>query len=187
MSCILGLFWKKEEPKEDPESYKGAGMVFTDGKLILAGYQPLKSKPFISGFGGSKMDSDVDYFQTATRETLEELFDLRSVPDRLMSQIRSIFQTSKVYKTNGYVFLKYDFSELKLLIGIVNAFGLKSRLYDTMPKNLSELMLNRKIIGDEKTEITHLCLLPLVNHPIKLPFVDLNLLQDMTQLLSGSV
>jgi hypothetical protein len=180
MICLKRLFRKQE-----PSSYLGAGIVFTDGKLILTGYQPLKKKPFISGLGGSKQDGDVDYFHTAIRETIEELYDLE-VPDNLIAHIRGILKTHANYENAGYIFLKLNFTDLKILIGLVKAFGLNSRLYDTMPKTLSDLLLNRKIIGDGKTEITHLCLLPLVDHPIKLPFVDLNLLKDMSHIINGS-
>jgi hypothetical protein len=185
MSCILRIFWKQEKPKSD--TYVGAGIVFTDGKLILAGYQPLKKKPFISGLGGSKEENDTDYFHTAVRETLEELYDMDSIPDNLIAHIRGIFTKTHICESAGYIFLKMDFTDLKILIGLVKAFGLQSRLYDTMPKTLSELLLNRKIIGDKKTEITHLCLLPLVNHPLHLPFVDLNLMKDIGLLFTDSV
>ena len=184
MNCLKALFWKQEKPKW--ESYHGAGLVFTDDKLILAGYQPLKKKPFISGLGGSKQDGDVDYFHTAVRETLEELYDLEIIPDNLIAHIRGIFTKTAIHESNGYTFLKLDFTDLKIIIGLVKAFGLKSRVYDVMPKTLSELLLNRKIATGEKTEITHLCLLPLVNHPLHLPFVDLNLIKDMRKLVNGT-
>jgi hypothetical protein len=184
MNCLKHLFWKQEKPES--ESYHGAGLVFTDGKLILTGYQPLKKKPFISGLGGSKQDGDVDYFHTAVRETLEELYDLEIIPDNLIAHIRGIFTKTAIHESNGYIFLKMDFTDLKILIGLVKAFGLKSRLYDIMPKTISELLLNRKILHDEKTEITHLCLLPLVAHPLNLPFVDLNLIKDMHQLVNDT-
>lgn len=51
--------------------YNSAGIIFTDGKHVLAGYQKNR---FFSGIGGSKEPSETDPKFTAIREMLEELF-----------------------------------------------------------------------------------------------------------------
>ena len=51
-----------------------------------------------------------------------------------------------------------------------------SPLYDTFPKNISELIFNRK---DINSEITHLCLLPLKENLT----IDNNFMQDIHRYL----
>jgi hypothetical protein len=64
--------------KQTQFTCEAAGIVFTNGTHILAGYQPRKKNPHISGLGGSKQ-KDESYMQTAWRETLEELFELKDI------------------------------------------------------------------------------------------------------------
>ena len=61
---------------ENVENFRAAGSVFTDSKIILAGYQPRKKKPFISGIGGKREEGE-SYMDTAIRETVEELFEFK--------------------------------------------------------------------------------------------------------------
>jgi hypothetical protein len=55
---------KKQKQKETKDEYTACGVVFTDGRHILAGYQPNKKNPCISGIGGMKEKGET-HFDTA--------------------------------------------------------------------------------------------------------------------------
>jgi hypothetical protein len=55
----------------ETQPYESAGIIFTDNKHVLAGYQKNK---FFSGVGGKKEKTDRNSKFTAVREMLEELF-----------------------------------------------------------------------------------------------------------------
>jgi len=178
MNYLKNLFscFKSQKKNQD---FVAAGIVFTDGKLILAGYQPKKTYPYISGIGGLKKNNETPQ-ETAIRETLEEIFHIENVEEHILDLIKSIISSKTI--TNGtYVFFVYSFNDLEKLLNIVNNFGIKSPLYKQIPTTLSELMLNRDTAIE--SEISHLCLLPLVKHDNKLPLVDKNLIKDMKQIL----
>ena len=149
-------------------SYKAAGVVFTDGQLILAGYQPLKATPFISGIGGSK-DEGETYKETALREMVEELFET-SVPPALLAELKKCASHSprKVLRSHSYVRLVYTFEDLVDMLAVMKKH-IKSPLYATFPLTLMELLFQRRDKG--KSEISHLCLLPVVKHESGTPFV----------------
>lgn len=172
----------------DLTKYKAAGSVFTDGKLILAGYQPKKRKPFISGIGGGK-ESGETYADTAVRETLEELFEFKEIPEKLTKEIQSEVVPQRVVQSASYVMVVYDFSGLEQILKLVKKHNLNSPLYDFIPTTLMDLLFKRKLDMSStnlffKPEISHLALLPLVNHPRGTPFVDSYFIEDMPLLLS---
>ena len=61
-----------------------AGIMFTDGKLVLAGYN--SKHLFISGIGGKIKENETPIL-TAVRETVEELFELEEIPGRLLDRL----------------------------------------------------------------------------------------------------
>jgi len=138
-----------------------AGIFFTNGELVLCGYQSNKKIPNISGFGGKKEDNDKTLMHTAIRETLEELFNIK--PDiELIDNIILIFNTNKITRliiNNDYYLVIYSFDNLELLLQLLQKNNIHSNLYDKFPSNISELIFTRKI--DVNVEISHLCLLPL--------------------------
>jgi hypothetical protein len=174
--CLFSYFKKPERN----QGFTAAGVIFTDGKLMLAGYQPKKTHPFISGIGGSKKDYETPH-DTAIRETLEEIFNIETVQTQIIDFIKISITPSKTIKNGGYVCFVYSFNDLEKLLDIISKLGITSHLYNPMPQTLSELMLNRDTTIE--TEISHLCLLPLVKHDNKDPLVDINLIKDMSQIL----
>ena len=160
---------QKERCLQSFDNYTSAGIVFTDGKLILAGYQPYKM--YISGIGGSKKPHET-YTQTALREMLEELFEIDTIPGPLISDIVNTVKPQKVLQNKQYVMLVYTFTDLDRIFELLSKYELSSRAYDTIPTTLIELLFSRKF--REKNEISHLCLLPLVRSSI-----DKDLLEDM--------
>jgi NUDIX domain len=157
-------------------SYKAAGVVFTDGHLILAGYQPLKAAPFISGIGGSKEEGET-YKETALREMVEELFET-SVPPALLAELKTYVSHSprKVLRSATYVRLVYTFEDLVDMLAIMKKH-IKSPLYATFPLTLMDLLFHRRV--GAKAEISHLCLLPVVKHDTRDPLVVSYFVKEM--------
>jgi len=166
------------EGLSNSEGYKAAGSVFTDGKIILAGYQPRKRVPTISGIGGKKEDGET-YMKTAIRETLEELFEIE-VSAQLISELE-VIPPQKIVQNGSYIIAVYTFNDLENMLKFIKRKGLTSKLYDIMPSTLMELIFNRKLV--ENPEISHLALLPLVKHG-DAPLVDKYFIKDMPILMS---
>lgn len=171
----------------DLSKFKAAGSVFTDGKLILAGYQPRKRKPFISGIGGKKEEGET-YMDTAVRETLEELFEFKEIPEKLKEEIKSEVVPLRVVQSASYIMVVYDFDGLEQILRLIKKHNLNTPLYDFLPTTLMELLFKRKLdVSSEnlffKPEISHLALLPLVKHAKANPFVDSYFIDDMPLLL----
>lgn len=156
--------------------YNSAGSFFTDGNLVLCGYQLNKKIPNISGFGGKREDTDKTYIETAIRETLEELFDI--IPD---SEIIKLINMNLIHKKliiqDKYYMLVYTFDDLELILTILNQKEITSKLYDIFPINITDLIFKRKF--EIKSEISHLCLLPLKENII----INNDFIQDVHSLL----
>ena len=165
--------------KDLPCVFKAAGVVFTDGKLILAGYQPLKKTPFISGIGGSKEPGE-SYKETALREMVEELFEVPP-PAGLIAELKK-HKPNRVLHTGTYVRLVYTFEDLDAMLKLMKTYSLKSPLYDTFPETLMELLFERR--PKAKVEISHLCLLPVVKHDAGAPFVVSYFVKEMCDYLA---
>ena len=163
------------------DKYKAAGSVFTDGKIILAGYQPRKKKPFISGIGGKKEEGET-YKVTALRETVEELFEFETVPEKLIENLMTI-PPEKLIQNGSYIMMVYNFNDLDIMLKIISKYKLKSKLYDAAPLTLMDLIFKRKIDVSEKPEISHLALLPLVQHENSTPYVNAYFIEDMPILM----
>jgi hypothetical protein len=153
--------------------FEAAGVVFTDGRTILAGYQIHKENPYVSGIGG-KREAGETYMTTAIREMLEEIFDIPSRPE-LIEIIRNNTTPTRIIQTGTYIMVVYDFTTLDTILRLLS--NIKSPVYKKHPKNLNELIFKR--ISSPTAEISHLCLLPVIHHPKIFPFVDDNLLNDI--------
>lgn len=164
----------------DPDKFKAAGVAFTNGRHVLAGYQPHKKHPSISGIGGSKEDGE-SYMETALRECVEELFEPTSIPKSLLTKLAK-FAPQKVIQSGTYINAIYSFDDLEAMLKQMKRVGLTSPLYIAFPKNLQELIMNRipaASLGPEKAvEISHLALLPVVEHAAD-TFMDPYFMADM--------
>jgi hypothetical protein len=163
MNCICNLFKKKQPPP------KAAGLLFSDAIHVLAGWQPTKKIPIISGFGGS-LQSGEDWQTAAVRETLEELFDIESPPPELITQIKeTLFSSSSrqhVYISENYTYTTLYFSDLITILNLTSDSGIQSPIYPRgIPLTINDLIFNR--IFTPKSEVQQLILLP-VDHNIKL-------------------
>lgn len=129
-------------------SFEAAGCVFTDGKLILAGYQPRKRNPFISGIGGKK-EKEETYMQTAIRETIEELFEIYfedgKIPIECINKIIESVKPLNIIKNGSYIIVLYTFDELSHILKIIKKYKIDiSKMYSKYPENVIDLIFNRK-------------------------------------------
>lgn len=124
---------------------------------ILAAYQPNKKRPHISGFGGKRMNEET-FLQTALRETVEELFDVEVSQKLVRTLTQTVFPT-KVILRGSYICVIYTFDQLIDILQICKKF-LENSVYPVFPETLEELILKRQ--PRATSELSHLCLLPLV-------------------------
>ena len=156
--------------------FKGAGILFTNNNLFLCGYQPNKKVPIISGIGGKK-ELNETIIQTAMRETVEELFDIK-INLILIDEINKHLIYKKLLYSNNYYTLIYSFDDLEILLNILNKL-IKSDLYELFPLNISDLIFKRK--SKLISEISNLCLLPLEKDLL----IDSELIHDINSYLDN--
>jgi hypothetical protein len=155
MEWISSLF-KSKATSSTLTNFKAAGCVFTDGRYILAGYQPKRSEYNISGFGGSRLDNET-YMQTAIRETLEEFFEV-DPPRYLIDDIEQMLTPTATHINESYVLVQYTFEDLIKLLGYSKSACKHTDLYDVFPESLNDLIFNRN--HTPRSEVHQLCLLP---------------------------
>jgi hypothetical protein len=160
-------------------SYKAAGIVFKNSTHILAGYQPNKKQPCISGFGGMRKGSEM-YAETAWRETLEEMFGLETIPDTVLQRIYSELPSKCIMHTQGYIFIVYSFKDLEILLKLVRQLKLPQTIYATYPRTVNDLIFSR--LNRPSNEVGQLALLPLVPHVYKTSLVSKDFVQDIVLL-----
>lgn len=171
-------FFKREAPLRPVRTdFLAAGCIFTDGNLILAGYQPTKEAPIISGLGG-KREGDEFLEETAIRETLEELFEIHTLPSGLVQRIERNCVPRKVLQNGAYGAIVYTFKDLHTILRICSSYKLVSPLYTKFPKTLDQLLFKR-VSGSLSPEVTHLAILPLVSEQV----IDPSFIEDMQILL----
>ena len=175
---LLEYFRKSKTSVPNPlfDHFMGAGCVFTDGKHVLAGFQPHKKNPCISGIGGHK-EKEETYYETAWRETIEEIFDISSVPLHILKTLQRTLRPKKEQIQVNYVILHYNFEDFHTFLRVCRQSGLRSPLYKKPPRTLMESIRSRSV--NKKAEISHLCLLPVIQDFQGKLFVHPAFLQDM--------
>uniref|UniRef100_A0A6C0B2X9 Uncharacterized protein n=1 Tax=viral metagenome TaxID=1070528 RepID=A0A6C0B2X9_9ZZZZ len=135
-----------------------AGIMFTDGKFVLAGYNPMKFH--ISGIGG-KIEEGETAIHTAIRETLEELFELETIPEDLTAILYETLTFDTVFSSNGYTNFIMDFRyDLEVIFNAISKFDVRSRVYSTIPQTLEQLLMTRIVVPE--AELSHLMLIPCI-------------------------
>ena len=137
-----------------------AGIFFTDANLFLCGYSQHKNK--ITGIGGKKENNELPY-ETALRETLEELFEFHNIPFELTNELNASLRFDNVISSKSYTNFIMSFHDLELILNIVNKYNLKSRVYKILPKNFDELVYQREFVNN--TEFSRLFFFPLKENP----------------------
>ena len=166
--------------RDGPE-FRGAGCLFTNGEVILAGYQKKRGDIVITGLGG-KREEDESYIDTALRETIEELFHVKKVPPKLIDTLKSHMKPTSVRgkEVPGwgiYVMVIYTFEDLKILLKYTERASIRTSLYNTFPKTVSDLLLERGLDRPSSPpEIAYLSIIPLdpdyANAPIQPEFLE---------------
>ena len=158
----LAKFVRSKTASEDESNFMGAGCLFTSGHYVLAAFQPKKKMPIISGFGGKRHGTET-YIQTALRETLEELFDVKPVSVHLIELIETNLTPSQVLKNKPkdglYYTLHYSFDDLKQILKYASPYCVDTPLYEEWPTSIQRLIFHRNI--EKASEVSHICLLPL--------------------------
>ena len=158
-------------------NFTSAGCLFTDEMCVLAGYQTRKQKPFLSGLGGKRRGEET-YFVTALRETLEELFEIKTVPLEWIEDILQEVPFPKELHNGDYIFLLYTFDDLERMLQRLSRKNIQSPLYTIFPTTKTQLLFERKKTNPP-AEISHLALLPLVSQPPDNPLVSHHFLKDI--------
>ena len=138
-----------------------AGIFFTDGNLFLCGYSQHKNK--ITGIGGKKQNNELPY-ETALRETLEEMFEFHNIPFELLNELNASLRFDNILSSKKYTNFIMSFHDLQLILNIINKYNLKSRVYKTLPKNFNELIYQREFVNNN-IEISKLYFFPLKENP----------------------
>ena len=138
--------------------FSAAGCLFTDKKLVLAGYQFRHGKGVLDGIGGTREEGETA-IETAFRETLEELFEI-VCSDELIADIRRNFKPRSKFQTGQYICFVYNFKTLEKMMVFLKGQGLHSPLYKVFPVTITDLLFSRRI---RPTELTHLSLIPFVD------------------------
>ena len=158
---IISWFTPKTPYIYNTLNVKASGCIFTDNKLILAGYQPNKDVPYISGIGGHRKVGE-NFQQTAFRETLEELFDIITFPNGLLERIERTIVPQNIVQNEEYAFIVLTFKDLEEILRICKRYRVKTCLYKQLPLTLKDLIFNRLL--DSESEITHLSLIPMIKN-----------------------
>ena len=164
-------------PSISAEPYQGAGILFVEGPVALAGIQKYRkvltgaADPRLSGFGGRKEPQDIDWVHTAFRETIEELFGVEDVSVTLIQQLRTAVPYRASFKTGEYWVLQSTFEDLKTLL-LIASRHIQSSLYSKMPRTLEELITRRA--PQTGSEIGALALIPVTS-----PYIDTNFTEDL--------
>lgn len=137
-----------------------AGVLITDGTLVLAGYNPKTS--LISGIGG-KMEYDEEPSVTAVREMIEELLGFSPSP-LLLRLLDDLFYNFKCVRNGSYTFFVLSFPEVEQILKLVQLCNVPSPFYSSFPNTIQDLIQKRIVLPKDSLviqEITYLYLLPL--------------------------
>lgn len=146
-----------------------AGCLFTNGTHVLAGYQGT-----INGIGG-KAEEGEEPQATALREMLEEIFGLHSFD---IEKIR--LPPQKIIVKKSYNIFVYSFDDLEAMCSMLKGAGVVSPMYSEIPTTVWELIVKRLPV---ESEVRALCILPVVDHPRHMPFVEPYFISDIRALI----
>jgi hypothetical protein len=133
-----------------------AGILFTNKNYALAGYNSRKER--ITGIGGKKQGFELPY-ETALRESIEEIFELEFLTSSMLRQLSEKVTFDTCFSNGEYTTFIMSFDDLEVLIRTVCQFNVKSIVYDSIPQTINELILFRK--PNPNAELKWLMLVPL--------------------------
>jgi hypothetical protein len=131
----------------------------------------------MSGFGGKREGSETAE-ETAWREVLEEMFDwtAEEITDSLLAFCFSLEPLHRLEK-NGYICFVYSFTQLEEILAQITT---ASRLYETIPRTLGDLVFGRKFImknvfnstAEKAPEIGQILVLSLYRQSVDIEFYN---------------
>jgi hypothetical protein len=155
----MGSFFSIQHPTPPSKIFVSAGCIFTNETHILAGYQPNKKTPYISGFGGKRI-GDEDFRVTAIRETLEELFDMTDIPMDLINHINDKITPINILINGSHINLVMSFNHIINIMSYLREYNAHTYIYPNgIPTSIPELLFERE--AKVTSEIKHLCILPI--------------------------
>lgn len=157
--------WLQSVSLKTPVS--GAGCMFvndTHTHTLLGIHSPRSKNTNIRmcGFGG-KAEGDEPWWQTAFRETIEELFHPPRISFNIYHALTYIEPVKILQQeTSNYITLVYTFDQLRQFLTICNQYGLEITTYSQFPTCANDLVMKRNSIP-EGAEIMHILYWPLKN------------------------
>jgi hypothetical protein len=161
--------------------FQGAGCLFSKGDHALVGLHASKHGHVrICGFGG-KREAEEPWWQTAFRETVEELLEPERIPFNLYHALRSMPPPRLLYDAESeYVVLVYSTEDLETFLRICGEH-VTTPLYTTFPKTAEDLVFHRK--PQRSAEISDIVFWPTTNRH-RMFRVTRDLMGDMKALRS---
>jgi hypothetical protein len=132
-----------------------AGILFTDKNMVIAGYN--SSVGQIVGIGGKSKENELPY-QTAVRETIEELFEFEYLDESVLRTLTDALNFDMCIASPDYTTFIMSFQDLEFIMHFLSFHILKSRVYPFMPRTINELLFLR--VDSDNAELSRLVLLP---------------------------
>ena len=144
-----------QDYQEEMAGASGAGILFTDGIQVLAGYHP--SLQAWSGIGGKTEEGETPQ-ATAIRECCEEVFGLKP-DDSLILEMAIALPLGEPTLMGDYALFRAEFPLLLTLSDALEKSGYTCQFYQSFPKTLSSLIEARTV--PETAEVQALTFMPL--------------------------
>jgi hypothetical protein len=159
--------------------FLGAGCLFYKDRHVLVGlHASRRGHVRICGFGG-KREGEEPWWQTAFRETVEELLEPENISFNLYHALASNMVPHVLYDAEAqYVSLVFSMEDLKTFLAICAEY-VKTPLYATFPRSAEDLVFHR--IPKRDAEISHIVFWPITNRH-RLFRVTRDLMGDMKAL-----
>ncbi len=157
MGCAASsVDWRSQYPTWE---HRSAGCMFLSPEHVIVGLQRSRtSEVRISGLGG-KREADESWYETAIRETVEELFHVSEIPTALLDALAKLQPLDVLCQRRAaYVCIVYNMQDLPVFLRICRRFLQSSPLYPTFPTSIASLLLGRCIIV--QAEVLQLILWP---------------------------
>lgn len=168
----------KDITNEAPETidFRAAGCIFADKQYVLGGFTPAIHTIF--GLGGSREGKET-YWETAVREVYEEIFEPVDLPKYLISETKEKLKPRAVLLHKGYVMILCDLKDLSVFYAGAKKANLKSRVYESIPTTLEEMVVMRS--DKVAAEISEFNLIPMKKDTSDYPRINSKYVRDIAR------